>query len=255
MALKYKLQSRDEAPAEFQGLYVERDGAWVLDVDGAVEKARLEEFRANNVTLMKEREELRQRFEGIDPEEVRKLAEEKRRLEEERQVKAGEMDSVVAGRLRSARAEWEKQMASVVAERDTFKGALAEVRIDQTVIGEATKRGLRASALEDLTARARKVFSLVDGVPRALEADGRTVRVGRDGVAPLSVAEWVEGLVGTAPHLFESNVGGGAAGNGSGGVGNRAGQNPFRKETWNLTAQMQLMRTDPQLAQRLKAAA
>ncbi len=74
MALKFKLKSKDEDPAELVNLYVERDGAWLLDVDGAVDKAKLEEFRATNVALMKVRDELRQRFEGIDPEEVRKLA-------------------------------------------------------------------------------------------------------------------------------------------------------------------------------------
>jgi hypothetical protein len=69
--------------------------------------------------------------------------------------------------------------------------------------------------------------------------------------------EWIETQVSEAPHLFESNAGSGAAGNGSGGVGggNRAARNPFRKESWNLTAQMQLQKTDPQLAARLKAAA
>ena len=43
-----------------------------MDVDGAVEKAKLEEFRATNVALMKkERDELKQSFEGIDPERSR----------------------------------------------------------------------------------------------------------------------------------------------------------------------------------------
>jgi hypothetical protein len=67
--------------------------------------------------------------------------------------------------------------------------------------------------------------------------------------------EWVEQQVADAPHLFESNAGGGAASNGSGGVGNKSVKNPFRKETWNLTEQMRLMKSDPQLAARLKAAA
>lgn len=55
MALKFRLKSKDEAPAEIQHLYVERDGAWVLDVDGASDKAKLEEFRANNIALTRER--------------------------------------------------------------------------------------------------------------------------------------------------------------------------------------------------------
>ena len=89
MPLKFKLKSREEAPAEIANLYVEREGAWVLDVDGAVEKSKLDEFRNANVSLIKERDELKKRYEGIDPDEVRKLADEKRRLEEGAQLKAG----------------------------------------------------------------------------------------------------------------------------------------------------------------------
>jgi hypothetical protein len=97
----------------------------------------------------------------------------------------------------------------------------------------------------------------VNGVPQALEADDQTARVGKDGLTPLTLAEWIDQQVSEAPHLFESNAGGGAASNGSGGVGggNRSAENPFRKETWNLTEQMRLLKSDPQLAARLKAAA
>ena len=80
MALKFK--TKDEIPAEHLSLYAERDGGWVLDVDGAADKSKLDEFRTTNVSLLKERDELKKRFEGIDPEEVRKLADEKHRLEE-----------------------------------------------------------------------------------------------------------------------------------------------------------------------------
>ena len=113
---------------------------------------------------------------------------------------------------------------------------------------------MRPTALEDVTARARKIFALVDGVSRAIEADGQTARVGRDGLTPLSVAEWVEMLVSEAPHLFEGSAGSGAVGHGSSGVGAR--KNPFRKGAdWNVTEQMRLLKSDSELAARLKAAA
>jgi len=58
MALKLKFKSKDEVPAEQQALYVEREGEWVLDVDGgAVEKAKHDEFRTTNTALKKELEE------------------------------------------------------------------------------------------------------------------------------------------------------------------------------------------------------
>jgi hypothetical protein len=265
MALKLKYKARDELPAEAAGLYVERDGAWVLDVEGGLvdpavvaeerraDKAKVEEFRANVVAVTRELEDLKKRFEGIDPEEVQKLAEEKQRLLEEQQIKAGEVEKVVESRVKGLKGEWEKQVSSLTSERDALNTRLTAIQIDQGVVGVATRRGLRPTAIADITARARSVFKLVNGAPRAFEGDGATVRYGRDGVTPMSVEEWVDTQVSEAPHLFEANVGGGASARSSGG-GQGAIKNPFRKESWNLTEQMRLAKSDPALAARLKTA-
>ena len=256
MALKYKIKSREEVPAELANLYVEREGAFVLDAEGVVEKAKLDEFRNTNIALAKERDELKQRFDGIDPDEVRKLAEEKRKLELQAQGhKPEELDRLVGERIKGLKADWDKQLSAVTGERDSLTSRLTAIQIDQGVLTVATKRGLRPTAIPDITSRARLVFKLVNGAPRAFENDGTTVRYGKDGVTPMTLEEWVDAQVSDAPHLFESNAGGGAAGNASGGSGNRSVKNPFRKETWNLTEQMKLQKTDPGLAARLKAAA
>ena len=255
MALKFKYGSKEEIPAEQVSLYAEREGEWVLDCDGVADKTKLDEFRSNNVALLKQVEDLKKRYEGIDPEEVRKVAEQKQRLEEERQLKAGDVDKVVENRIKGLKVEWEKQVATLNSERDALNTRLTAIQIDQGVITAATKRGLRPTAIADITSRARSVFKLVSGAPRAFEADGQAVRYGRDGVTPMSIEEWVDAQVSEAPHLFESNAGSGAASNGSGGVGNKSVKNPFRKESWNLTEQMRLQKTDPGLAARLRAAA
>jgi len=130
MALKLKFNSKEEVPAGLTEHYVERDGAFVLDVEGVVDRARMEEVRAHNANLMREREGLTAR--------------------------------------------------------------LSAVQIDQGMTAAATKRGLRSTAIQDITARARGVFKLVEGAPVALEADGKTVRMGKDGAAPLSLEEWVD---------------------------------------------------------------
>ena len=261
MPLHFKHPTRAEIPAELQPFYVERDGAWHLDVEGAVDKSRLEEFRTTNIALLKERDELKRRFEGIDPDEVRKLTAEKRQLEEQQQLKAGEVEKVLESRVKAVKAELEKQLSGVTLERDSLNARLASIQIDQAVVTEATRRGLRATAIPDITARARNTFRLVNGVPQAFEGDGQTARTGRDGLTPLTVAEWIDQQVSDAPHLFEGNAGGGGGGaaspysHGPGGAGNRSVKNPFRRETWNLTEQMRLQKTDPALAARFKAAA
>ena len=256
MSLKFKYAAKADVPAEFAGLYAERDGAFFLDVEGAVESARLAEFRQTNINQAKELEHLRGQYADLDPATVKELLADKQKLDDAAALKAGGIDALVAGRVKATKAELQAQLDKEREERERLSRALSAITIDQAVVAEATKRGLRPTALEDLTGRARRIFALVDGVPRAVEADGKTVKTGKDGVTPLAVSEWVEGLVTAAPHLFEGNAGGGAAGSGSGGAGGvRVGKNPFAKETWNLTEQMRLMKRDPATAARLKAAA
>ncbi|MFN7141905.1 MAG: hypothetical protein ACK4UN_21505 [Limisphaerales bacterium] len=258
MALKFRFKTKEEIPAEHVGLYVERDGAWFLDADGVVEKTKFDEFRNTAATLQKERDELKKRFEGIDPDEVRRLAEEKEKLElEAKGHKPEEIEKIVETRLKNARSEWDKQFTAVTAERDALNARLTSIQIDQGVTTAATKRGLRPTAIPDITARARNVFRLVNGVPTAFEADGKTVRYGKDGFTPMTLEEWIDSQVSEAPHLFESNAGSGSGATAPGGVGRAVPpvKNPFKRETWNLTEQMKLLKSDPALAARLKAAA
>ena len=51
MALKFKYPSQAEVPEQHASLYVERDGAFVLDAEGAVEKSKVDEFRTTNLAL------------------------------------------------------------------------------------------------------------------------------------------------------------------------------------------------------------
>ena len=284
MSLKFKCKSKDEIPADHLPLYAERDGAWVLDVEGAVDKAKLDEFRTTNVALLKERDELKQRFEGIDPAEVKQLKDAQQKAEEDRllsrssashastdgareteedkerklQAERERIEKVIEGRVKNFRGELEKQVNQLTTERDALNTRLATIQIDQGVFTVATKRGLRPTAMADITSRARTVFRLVNGVPTAFDADGKSVRYGRDGLTPMSIEEWVDGQVAEAPHLFEANSGGGSGGNNNsaGGAGRGfGGKNPFKQETWNLTEQMKIAKSDPPLAARLKAAA
>lgn len=220
MASVNQFKTREEIPTEHAALYVEREGAFYLDAEGVTDKAKADEMRNHNIELRKQIEDFTARFDGIDPDEVRRLAEEKRKLELQAQGhKPEEIDKLVTERLKGLKADWDKQFATVTGERDALTTRLTAIQIDQGVITVATKRGLRPTAIPDITSRARMVFKLVNGAPQAFEADGKTVRYGRDGITPMTLEEWVDAQVADAPHLFESNAGGGAAGNGAGGAG------------------------------------
>jgi hypothetical protein len=205
MAIKFKYKSKDEVPPEFMPLYAERDGAWVLDADDAVDKAKLEELRKSNLALTRERDELGQRFDGIDPESARALIAERQKAVEEKLLnqnggrlsahdegQGGEpeekqrakererIERVIEGRVKTIKGELAKQVATLTTERDALNARLTTVQIDQGVTTAATKRGLRPTAIPDITSRARLVFLLVNGAPAAFEADGKTTRYGRE---------------------------------------------------------------------------
>jgi hypothetical protein len=58
MPLRFKFKTKDEIPADHLPLYAEREGGWILDVEGAVDKSKLDEFRHTNVSLLKDRDDL-----------------------------------------------------------------------------------------------------------------------------------------------------------------------------------------------------
>jgi hypothetical protein len=77
MPIKFKAKSKEEIPAELQSLYVEREGAFVLDVEGAVDKGRVDEVRASNIALTSQLAEQKKRFEAIESEQVKSIAAER----------------------------------------------------------------------------------------------------------------------------------------------------------------------------------
>ena len=143
MALKFKYARKEEIPAEHAAFYVERDGAFYADIEGVTEKGKADELRNHNIELRKQIETDKARFEGIDPEEVKQLKAEKQRLEEERQIKAGEAEKVFDGRAKAMKTEFYKQLAAKASECEALTARLTAIQIDQGVMTTATKRGLR----------------------------------------------------------------------------------------------------------------
>src|SRR4051812_31119343 len=249
MKLKYKVTNKEEVPAEQLPFYTEHDGALVLDVDGAIDRTKLDEFQKEKISLLTQLDEVKKRYEGIDPEAVRQLEAEKQKLEEEKALKAGEVERVIESRLKSFQTVHEKQMKDLASDRDALVARLSEIQIDQGVVGAALKHGLHPSAASDITARARRVFRLVDGKPIACEPDGKTVKPGKDKITPMTLEEWIADQLVEAPHLFGRKDGGSS---GPSTTGGESTKNPYLKESWNLTEQVLLTKSNPRLAERFR---
>ena len=203
MALKFKYQSKAEIPAEHAALFVERDGVFVLEAEGGVDKAKVDEFRTHNVALQKQLAEFAAKYEGIDPDAVKTLLAEKAKLEEQKLIKDGEVEKLVENRTKKILGDMEKRASSAEQQASSLSAQLLEKEIERNVVEAGTKLGLRASAIPDLKGRARNIFKISGGTVIAVDTDGKTPVFGRDGVSPLTFDEWVARQVVEAPHLFE----------------------------------------------------
>ena len=169
MALKFKFKTKDEIPAEHLPHYAEREGAWVLDVDGAVEKSKLDEFRNTNVSLIKERDDLKKRYEGIDPEQARAALTEKQRAEEEKLLSGGPTPHPAAtdgilclGASHAGQVEVSQHAVHLVALRDALDGESLRARC---CLQRATERvaGRREASRSPASSRGSPPSGLATG--------------------------------------------------------------------------------------------
>lgn len=207
MAMKMRIAKLEDVAEGVRSLYKADGEGFVLDVEGAVPKERLDEFRNNNIQLQQQLDKLK----DVDPVKYRELIEIQRQIDEGKLLKEGKVEEVVQGRVALMR-------TSLEGERDTFKSRaeraesqLSTLLIDSAVKNEALKLGVAPTALDDVVLRARATYRMVDGVPTPHNEKGEVV-YGKDGRSPMPMSDWVEGLKKNAPHLFQGSQGGGANG-------------------------------------------
>jgi len=120
----------------------------------------------------------------------------------------------------------------------------ARIRLESEIREQARKRGASLAEAAEVARQSRAVFAIVNGEPVAMAADGKTPLAGEDGTVRLSVRDWVARQVPDAPPT--PTLGPTVA------PLPPVQRNPWRKESWNLTEQMRLLRRDPELARRFR---
>lgn len=218
MALKLELDATayESLAPETKTLYKSDDaGKFRLDVEGgAVAKAKLDEFRTNNIDLIKKLEP----FKDLDPVVVQDALKTHQQYKDKKLIDNGKIEEVVENRVKEMKSSYETQLTAEKTARQAAEGTLSKVLIDNELSREALSNGALDTAVDDIVSRGRQVFKLNGG--KVLPYEGENVIYGDDGVTPLSVKQWLTKLSAKAPHLFKQSKGGGAdAGNRSGDSG------------------------------------
>lgn len=230
MPVKPVLESLESVPEPIRDLYAERDGKFVLDLDGAPPgfvpasefaevKGKMVEFRDNNIAVLKEREALQQKvdqYKDIDPDKYRAAVAKLDELEQKGVKKADDIDARVLAAVREAVSPLQTQLEQFKSAEAEARSKLARKELEGQLTAAGMKAGIQESAMEDYLQRGLRVFKLgEDG--KVIAKDGDTPLFSAANPSePLSIGEWAGRLSTQAPHLFKPSNGGGAHG-GSGG--------------------------------------
>jgi len=214
MALKREIVKLEDVDEALRSLYVEKDGKFVLDMDGGDDtKGALDKERRRAAAAEKTLSDLRKTLEGLDPvkarEALKTLAEleEKGDLAEIPEALQTKIDAIVRKRTDRMATDFQTKLTAAEEKVKAQDSQLDELLIDGAIQSAATKAGIRASAVEDAVLYGRKVFRRKDGKPVPMK--GEEVLYGKDGKTPLTPEEWVAERSKDRPHWFEPSTGGG----------------------------------------------
>ncbi|MDD2679510.1 MAG: hypothetical protein PHO03_01730 [Candidatus Omnitrophica bacterium] len=217
--LKLVVEKIEDVEEKYRDLYKRADdGKFHLDAEADPEsKKKVDEFRENNVKLMKEKEDLQKKIDsyGADPEKVKEWQKKVQAIEDKQMIEAGKIDELVEQKVQRMRQEYENQIKALqdavdIKNQEVSKtnNRLSEVLIDSEIT-KAVAGKVRAGAMADILSRGRRVWHLDEnGQPVPKEND--KILYGKDGKQQMTFEEWAIVQMEVAPFLFEPSAGGGS---------------------------------------------
>lgn len=225
--LKYKVENLDDIEEQFKGMYkLQSDGSYMLQVDGVEDVSGLKNKNAELLAkIQKNKDELEQ-MQKQREEESRKAAEQNGEFEK--------LYRELQEKVRTAEEETARErQARIERERSEFAGSLA-----------SELSGKLGSAQTALMKKEVEAFVKYSDDGPYFEIGG--FKVDSEAIKAKMQSDYPFLCAGTGA------TGGQAPGSNGKAVG---GENPWKKETFNLTKQAEIQKNDPQKAEQLKSAA
>jgi hypothetical protein len=179
----------------------------------------------------------------------------KRKLREASEIKPEDLTAAEdrADKAEAKAKELEKQVGTLTKERDTATKALEAENgfTSKLLIQDGIKSALIASGVKDEDFLDALTTKFAGGATIVADGELRKAMIG-DKVVGDAIKEWAVSDAGKKFVAAPNNSGGGATGGaGAGGAGN----NPFAKDTFNMTEQARIINSDPEKARSLAKSA
>ena len=202
--LQFEYASKDAIPEALRDHYKESNGKFFLD--GYAPKNKVDEFRENNVKLVKEIGDLKSKYKDVDTTKYNLL------LEMEKKMNSGDPRNQedAPAWFKDYRKQSEERISTLEKEKEEAVRNANKASIENYIRDHATKAGVIPNAMDDVLRRAHDSFEYTDGSVKAIS--GKTDGKGNT----LTPDLFLEGLKQSNSYLFKSSGGSGASGSGEG---------------------------------------
>ena len=189
--LKYKLSKEDHGQLEesLQALYSADGESFILGVEGATSKDKLDKFRQANTELLKAQKGL----EGIDMEKYNSMLETERKIRDKELIDKGDFETLITERLAASTNDFDAKLANstneVTAYKNKYDSLVAKHEIEGAALKAFGEHKIRPDAHEAVLAQIKAKFVVDNG--SVIAKDGDSILTGADG--NLTISEFVSG--------------------------------------------------------------
>lgn len=203
MALKETIASLEDVGEALRPLYVERNGRYVLDVEGGVEDPAelLREARKARGDAEKALKGWTRQLGITDPMKAVEALQRYRELEEKDLLGPRKWEAAVERRAEEVAAELRVKEGTLIAEAKQLRSRLEDVQLENGIRSAAAKAGVLPAAMDDAVFYAKTVWKLKEGKPVAMNGDA-PLYSSIDPTQPMALDEWVSERAKDRAHWF-----------------------------------------------------
>jgi hypothetical protein len=201
--LKFKLNSEDfEKLGDVEKTFYKASGeGYQLEVDGATDKSKLDEFRATNVDLLKAAEQ----FKGVDMEKINALMAQEAKLKDAEFIDKKDFEGLVESRTNTMRSDLQSKIDNLTNQLNegttTHNNLVSKYEIEGAATKAFATHKINPDAFDGVMAQIKSKFSIDNGL--VVAKDGDNILAGADG--NLTVSEFVA----SQPEIFKIQSNGG----------------------------------------------
>ena len=207
--LKFKIDSENFTALNEveQTFYAQAGEGYQLQVEGAADKSKLDEFRATNVDLLKQQDALK----GIDVAKYRAMEEQERKLRDKELIDKKDFDGLISERTNSLKSDYEAKIQALTSQLNdstgNYNNLITKTEIEGAANSAFSKHSIRPSLSNAAMLLVKNTFSVDQG--RVIAKDGDNILAGANG--NLTISEFVDSL--GEDFKIQSNGGNGNGGN------------------------------------------